>query len=80
MEVILPDSALSEKEIEYKAEVWKFMQDNVAPHVDDVEIGKIDIWDVIRPMGKHGYIGISFPKRFAGLVGLVVSEWLKKIL
>ncbi|TFF96398.1 MAG: acyl-CoA dehydrogenase [Promethearchaeota archaeon] len=76
MELILPDSALDEKELEWKAEVWKYMEDHVAPHVDDVENRKMDIWDVLRPMGKHGYIGISFPKRFGGLSGSYIQELL----
>jgi len=76
MEIILPDSALSEKELEFKAEIWKFMEDNVAPYVDDVENREKDIWDVLRPMGKHGYIGISFPKRFGGLSGSYNQEIL----
>ncbi|MHA1272467.1 MAG: acyl-CoA dehydrogenase family protein [Promethearchaeota archaeon] len=69
-------SNLSEKELAFKAEIEEYIKNEVAPYVEDVENGKMDIWDVIRPMGKKGYIGISFPKRFGGLSGSYIQELL----
>ncbi len=65
---------LTEREQEWYEEVNRFCNDNVEPLVPDMEEGKIDIWDIIRPFGQKGYIGISFPKRFGGLSGTLMQE------
>lgn len=74
MESIFSD--LSEEELEWKAEIDEYLKNNLGPYVDDIEEGKMEIWDAIRPMGKSGLIGISFPKRFGGLSGSYMQELL----
>ena len=74
MESIFSD--LSEEELEWKAEIEEYLKNNLGPYIDDIEQGKVDIWDIIRPMGKKGYIGITFPKRFGGLGGSLIQELL----
>ena len=69
-------SNLTEEELNWKAEIDEYLKNNLGPYIDDIEQGKIDIWDVIRPMGKRGLIGISFPKRFGGLGGSYMQELL----
>ncbi len=69
-------SNLSEKELNFKDEVTEFCANEVGPYINDIEQGKMDIWDIIRPMGKKGYIGITFPKRFGGLGGTLMQELL----
>jgi len=69
-------SNLSEAEIEWSKKVTEYCNNNIGPHIDDVEAGKMDIWDVIRPMGKEGLIGIIFPKRFGGSSGSMMQELL----
>jgi len=65
---------LTEKELNWYEEVTRFCADNVAPFIPDMEEGKIDVWDIIRPFGKKGYIGIIFPKRYGGLSGTLMQE------
>jgi alkylation response protein AidB-like acyl-CoA dehydrogenase len=67
---------LTEEELEWKSEIDEYLKNNLGPYIDDIEQGKVDIWDVIRPMGKNGLIGISFPKRFGGLGGTFMQELL----
>ena len=69
-------SDLSEEELEWKVEIEEYLKNNLGPYVDDIEQGKVDIWDIIRPMGKKGYVGITFPKRFGGLGGTFMQELL----
>ena len=69
-------SNLTEEEVKWKAEIEQYLNNEVEPYINDIEEGKKDIWDVIRPMGKKGYIGISFPKRFGGLSGSYMQELL----
>ena len=60
-------SNLSDEELKFKDEINDYCAQEVEPYINDVEQGKIDIWEVIRPMGKKRYIGIRFPKEFGGL-------------
>lgn len=69
-------SNLTEEEEAWAIEVNEYCDQNIKPYIPDVEAGKMDIWDVIRPMGKKKYIGISFPKRFGGLSGSLTQELL----
>ena len=74
MESIFSD--LTEEELNWKAEIDEYLKNNLGPYIDDIEEGKMEIWDAIRPMGKSGLIGISFPKRFGGLSGSYMQELL----
>lgn len=69
-------SNLSDVELGWMEKFNDYCNNEVGPYIDDIEQGKIDIWDVIRPMGKRGYIAISFPKRFGGLGGSFRQELL----
>ena len=69
-------SNLSDVELVWMEKFNEYCNNEVGPYIDDIEQGKIDIWDVIRPMGKRGYIAISFPKRFGGLSGSFRQELL----
>lgn len=69
-------SNLSDVELVWMEKFNEYCNNEVGPYIDDIEQGKIDIWDVIRPMGKRGYIAISFPKRFGGLGGSFRQELL----
>jgi len=69
-------SNLSDKDLAFKEEIDRIISNEVAPYIDDVEQGKIDIWDVIRPLGKHGLIGITYPKEFGGRGGTFTQELL----
>ena len=69
-------SNLSEEDLALKAEVDEYALNEVAPYVNDIDQGKKEIWDVIRPMGKKGLIGVIFPKRFGGRSGSFKQELL----
>ncbi len=69
-------SNLSDVELGWMEKFNEYCNNEVGPYIDDIEQGKIDIWDIIRPMGKRGYIAISFPKRFGGLGGSFRQELL----
>lgn len=74
MESIIPN--LKDDDFAFKEKIDKIMANEVAPYVDDVEKGKMDIWDVLRPLGKHGLIGITYPERFGGLGESFTKELL----
>lgn len=69
-------SNLSEEEKIWKAEIEEYLKNNLGPYIEDIEKGNMDIWDVLRPMGKNGYLGITFPQRFGGLGGTFRQELL----
>jgi alkylation response protein AidB-like acyl-CoA dehydrogenase len=58
---------LSEDELMWKERVDDMLADKLAPYIEDIESGKTDIWEVIRPIAKEGYNAVTFPKRFGGL-------------
>ena len=64
-------SDLSDEDLAIKAEVDGFLLNEVAPHVNDIDQGKKEIWDIIRPMGEKGLLGIPFPKKYGGSFGLI---------
>ena len=74
MESIIPN--LSDKDFIFKEEIDNIILTEVAPYINDVEQGKIDIWDVLRRLGKHGLIGITYPKEFGGYGGTYTQELL----
>lgn len=69
-------SNLSEADLAIKAEAEEYALNEIAPYVNDIDQGKKEIWDVIRPLGKKGLIGVTFPKRFGGRSGSFLQELL----
>ena len=72
-------SDLTDVQLEWQEKFDEYCTNEIGPYMDDIEQGKMDIWDVLRPMGKKGYIGVMYPKRFGGLGGdfmldLLMSE------
>jgi len=65
MRSIFPN--LTEQEIMWKNEVDEALKNQLAPFVEDIENGKKEMWDIIKSLGKKGYCGATFPKRFGGL-------------
>ncbi len=55
----------SEEEEQFRAEVRRFIKEEIEEHVDEIEAGKYPI-ELLRLMGKRGYLGITHPKRFGG--------------
>ena len=72
-------SDLTDVQLEWQEKFDEYCTNEIGPYMDDIEQEKMDIWDVLRPMGKKGYIGVMYPKRFGGLGGdfmldLLMSE------
>jgi len=72
-------SNLTEVQLEWSKKFQDYCDNEIGPHMNNVDQGKMEIWDVIRPMGKKGYLGVMYPKRFGGLGGdfmldLLMSE------
>ena len=72
-------SNLTEAQLEWSKKFQDYCDNEIGPHMNDIDQGKMEIWDVIRPMGKKGYLGVMYPKRFGGLGGdfmldLLMSE------
>jgi alkylation response protein AidB-like acyl-CoA dehydrogenase len=65
---------LNEDQLNFQQEAVEYCANEIGPYINDVDQGKMEIWDVIRPMGKKGYIGISFPKRMGGLSKTLMHE------
>ena len=72
-------SNLNDVQLEWSDKFNEYCKNEVAPYIDDIDQGKMELWDVVRPMGKRGYLGVMYPKRFGGLGGdfmldLLMSE------
>jgi alkylation response protein AidB-like acyl-CoA dehydrogenase len=62
------DPALySSEELEFRKSLRKDLETDLAPHVEEVEHGETEIWDVIRKLAKRGYMGILYPPEVGGL-------------
>ena len=77
MKSIFPN--LTEQELAWKNEVDETLKNELAPFLDDIENGKKEMWDIIKILGRKGYSGVTFPKRFGGLglptkYDLILSE------
>ena len=60
-------SNLDQNELDFQSEVTEYCANEIEPYVENIEQGKMDIFDVIKPMGKKRYIGTSYPEEYGGL-------------
>ena len=51
----------------FRSEIREVLKEDVAPYVEEIEQGKIEIWDVIRRFAKRGYLGVVYPEAYGGL-------------
>jgi len=70
---------LTETQLEWSKKFQEYCDNEIGPYMNDIDQGKMEMWDVLRPMGKKGYLGVMYPKRFGGLGGdfmldLLMSE------
>lgn len=58
----------SEKENRFRQDFRKYVVDEVLPHVEEVErSGSFDLArDIVRDMGRRGFIGVTFPWEIGG--------------
>ena len=72
-------SNLTDVQLEWSQKFQEYCDNEIGPYMNDIDQGKMEMWDVLRPMGKKGYLGVMYPKRFGGLGGdfmldLLMSE------
>ena len=51
----------------FRSEIREALEEDVVPYVEDVEMGKVELWDVIRRFAKRGYLGVMYPEAYGGL-------------
>jgi len=74
--IVIDLELLSEKDIEFKKEIDELIASDVAPKTQDMEDGKISVWDVLEPLGKKGLLGLMYPKELGGRRGSYFQEML----
>ncbi|KKK43402.1 hypothetical protein LCGC14_0668970 [marine sediment metagenome] len=74
--IVIDLENLSEKDIEFKKEIDEIIASEVAPKTQDMEDGKISVWDVLEPLGKKGLLGLRYSKEFGGRGGSYLQEML----
>jgi len=74
--IVIDLELLSEKDIEFKKEIDELIASDVAPKTQDMEDGKISVWDVLEPLGKKGLLGLMYPKELGGRGGSYFQEML----
>lgn len=74
--IVIDLELLSEKDIEFKKEIDEIIASEVAPKTQDMEDGKINVWDVLEPLGKKGLLGLRYPKELGGRGSSYMQEML----
>lgn len=74
--IVLDLETLKEKDIEFKKEIDDLIASEVAPKTQDMEDGKINVWDVLEPLGKKGLLGLRYPKELGGRGSSYMQEML----
>ncbi len=74
--IVLDLENLSEKDIEFKKEIDDLIASEVAPKTQDMEDGKISVWDVLEPLGKKGLLGLRYSREFGGRGGSYFQDML----
>jgi len=74
--IVIDLETLSEKDFEFKKEIDDLIASEVAPKTQDMEDGKIDVWDVLEPLGKKGLLGLRYPKELGGRGSSYMQEML----
>ena len=64
--IVIDLEHLSEKDIEFKKEIDELIASEVAPKTQDMEDGKINVWDVLEPLGKKGLLGLRYSREYGG--------------
>ena len=74
--IILDLENLSEEDKAFKEEIDEIIANEVAPKTQDMEDGKISVWDVLEPLGKKGLLGLTYPKDMGGRGGSHIQDTL----
>ena len=74
--IVIDHENLSEKDRIFKEEIDEIIASEVAPKTQDLEEGKINVWDVLEPLGKKGLLGLTYPKEMGGRAGSYFQEML----
>ncbi|MFX1477906.1 MAG: acyl-CoA dehydrogenase family protein [Promethearchaeota archaeon] len=74
--IVLDLENLSEEDKDFKNEIDELIASIVAPKTQDMEDGKISVWDVLEPLGKKGLLGLTYPKEMGGRGGSYLQDLL----
>ncbi len=74
--IVLDLENLSEEDKVFKEEIDEIIKKEVSPLVQDLDDGKISVWDVLEPLGKKGLLGLRYPKESGGRGGTYIQEVL----
>ncbi|MFW9781739.1 MAG: acyl-CoA dehydrogenase family protein [Candidatus Heimdallarchaeota archaeon] len=74
--IVLDLEDLSDEDIKFKEEIDEIIASEVAPRTQDMEDGKVDVWDALEPLGKRGLVGLRYPKEMGGRGGSGLQEML----
>jgi len=55
------------EEEKFRYDLREALKEDVVPYTEEIEEGKIEIWDVIRRFAKRGYLGVMYPEAYGGL-------------
>jgi len=64
--IVIDLELLSEEDREFKKEIDELIASDVAPKTQDMEDGKINVWDVLEPLGQKGLLGLRYSKEMGG--------------
>ena len=75
----IADTYLSEEHHIFRDQIRRWIQDNLAPHVDEWEANKEFPREVYAQMGEAGLLGVSIPEELGGgggdiFHGLIFTE------
>ncbi|MFX1325941.1 MAG: acyl-CoA dehydrogenase family protein [Promethearchaeota archaeon] len=74
--IVLDLENLSEEDIKFKEEIDEIIASEVAPKTQDLDDGRINVWDVLEPLGKKGLLGLRYPKELGGRGSSYLQEML----
>ena len=74
--IVIDLENLSERDIEFKKEIDEIIALDVAPKTQDMEDGKINVWDVLEPLGKKGLLGLRYSREYGGRGGSKIQDML----
>ncbi|MHA2049600.1 MAG: acyl-CoA dehydrogenase family protein [Promethearchaeota archaeon] len=74
--IVLDRELLNDEDLEFKEEIDEIIASDVAPKTQDMEDGKINVWDVLEPLGEKGLLGLRYPKELGGRGSSYMQEML----
>lgn len=74
--IVLDLENLSEEDKAFKEEIDEIIKNEVSPRTQNLDDGKISVWDVLEPLGKKGLLGLQYSKEMGGRGGSHIQDML----